>query len=464
MRIVAYRYCNVENQSSELPESFATWTIDRVYQDFAIQPDSRLDVGSRSQLKQFFQDCDRDPAAILLVQSLMDLGDSFESIRSILDRCQTMNCVVQVSEKASTESPATGVPIEQFDSYSTSDMLEHGQTLNSQLRSRSIRDGHARKRLKALPPPGRVPYGYLRSEECYTIDPATAPIVKALFDQFLLFGSVRGGARYVTQKYGKTLSPSTALRWLTSPVYRGHLDYCTGDIISNTHTAIMGLDESAQIDRLLQRNRRMPKRSASSERSLSGLVICQACSSPMTIASVKSRKKSKPTYLYLKPTNCKSCIPGIKTCGAIAYDQVLQRIINRICDQLPSAIAPLPTEKLQQLRQQIDQQVLQKETTLQAIPDLEVQQIFDAETATLRSYKLRAEISVLQSNLSKLPPSNLISIAETVSIPEFWIDLSETERRFYLREFLQRVELVRTSPIAHPPSVAGWTVELVFTF
>ena len=153
MRIVAYRYCNVEHQSSELPESFAAWTIDRIYQDFAIQPDSILDVGSRSQLQQFFQDCDRDPADLLLVQSLMDLGDSFESIRAILDRCQTMNCVVQVSEKSPTKSAAknstTGVRIDPLDSYSTSDMLEHGQTLNRQLRSRSIREGHARKRLKA---------------------------------------------------------------------------------------------------------------------------------------------------------------------------------------------------------------------------------------------------------------------------------------------------------------------------
>ena len=184
----------------------------------------------------------------------------------------------------------------------------------------------------------------------------------------------------------------------------------------------------------------------------------------MTIASVKSRKKSKPTYLYLRPTNCKSCIPGIKTCGAIAYDEVLQRIIDRICDQLPSAIAPLPTEQLQQIRQQIDQQILEKQTTLQAIPNLEAQRIFDAETAILRSYTLRAEISVLQSSYSKLPPPNLISIAKTVSIPEFWTDLSETERRFYLREFLQRVELVRGSNPAHASLGIDWTVELVFMF
>ena len=131
---------------------------------------------------------------------------------------------------------------------------------------------------------------------------------------------------------------------------------------------------------------------------------------------------------------------------------------------MPSAIASLPTEKLQQIRQQIDQQILEKQTTLQAIPELEIQQIFDAETATLRSYKLRAEISVLQSRLSKLPPPNLISIAKTVSIPEFWTDLSEIERRFYLREFLQRVELVRGSTPAHQSSGTDWGVELVFIF
>ena len=456
MRVVAYRYCNVEDDLLGLPDSFAAWTIDHVYQDFAIQSGLMLEVSSRSQLQQFFQDCNRDPAAVLLVQSLADLGDSFESIREILDRCQTINCVVQVSERSAT--------IDALNPSSVSDMLEHAQILNTQLRSRSIREGHARKRLKASPPPGRVPYGYLRLPKYYGIDPLAAPIVKALFDQFLLFGSVRGAVRYVTQKYSKTLSPSTALRWLTSPVYRGHLDYGTGDIISNTHAAIMGPDEAAQVDRLLQRNRRMPKRSSSSERSLSGLVVCQACASPMTIASVKSRKKSKSTYLYLRPTNCKSCIPGIKTCGAIAYDDVLKRIIDRICVQLPSAIEPLPTEKLQQIRQQIDQQILEKQATLQAIPDLEMQQIFDAETAILRSYKLRAEISVLQSRLSKLPPPNLISIAETVSIPEFWTDLSETERRFYLREFLRRVELVRVSTPAHQSSGTDWTVELVFIF
>ncbi len=460
MRVVAYRYCNVEDNLLGLPASFAAWTIDRVYQDFAIQSGSMLEISSRSQLQQFFQDCDRYPVAVLLVQCLTDLGDSLDSIRAILDRCQAINCRVQVSERT---APIDG-PSGPLTASSLSDMLEHAQIFNTQLRSRSIREGHARKRLKVLPPPGRVPYGYLRLPKCYGIDPATAPIVKALFDQFLLFGSVRGAVRYVTKKYSKTLSPSTALRWLTSPVYRGHLAYGTGDIISDTHVAIMGPDEAAQIDRLLQRNRRMPKRSASSERSLSGLVVCQACASPMTIASVKSRKKSKPTYLYLRPTDCKSCIPGIKTCGAIAYDEVLQRIIERICDQLPSAIVPLPTEELQQIRQQINQQILEKQTILQAIPNLEAQQIFDAKTATLRSYTLRAEISILQSNYSKLPPPNLISIAKTVSIPEFWTGLSETERRFYFREFLRRVELVRGFTPDQPSLGTDWTVELVFMF
>ena len=62
MRVVAYRYCHVEDDLLGLPDSFAAWTIDRVYQDFAIQSASMLQISSRSQLQQFFQDCDLDRA------------------------------------------------------------------------------------------------------------------------------------------------------------------------------------------------------------------------------------------------------------------------------------------------------------------------------------------------------------------------------------------------------------------
>ncbi len=469
MGVVAYRYCSVSTSGAiEWPQVFSDWPVDRFYQDFEMANvlATATNPGFRPQLEQLFRDCREVAATLLLVETWAELGDSMAELQQVLAECEAIGLQVYALMDGPLNNPqllANRPPAPKFG----------GADLQKQLRSRSIQKGHAKNRLQALPPPGRVPFGYVRSSstdrrpsaQCYVIDPVAAPIVKALFDQFLLFGSVRGAVRYLQQNYGKTISPSTALRWLTSPVYRGHLEYATGDVIRDTHGAIMLPDEAAQVDRLLQRNRRVPKRAASSSRSLSGLVICKLCKSSMTVASVSPRKKSKPTYLYLRPTDCRACELGLrKKCSAIGYDEILKSVIDKICDELPKAIAPLPVEQLKQVSQQLEQQVLDKQKILAQVEELEVAQVLDAETVMLRSYKLRAEISVLQSSQSRLPPTNLVSIADTVSIPAFWEDLSEPERRFYLREFLRRVEWVRVDSKVPSSDHQSWSIELVFTF
>jgi DNA invertase Pin-like site-specific DNA recombinase len=468
MRVVAYRYC-ASSGPIEWSPVFAAWPIDRFYEDFEmanVLGDGKT-PGFRPQLQQLLGDGREVAADLLLVENWAELADSMVGLEQVLADCGAIGLKVCALDGPPTPNSGGAEPQESVQSppelgdlggQEVVPQIANFNAIQTQLRSRSIQQGHARNRLQALPPPGRVPFGYVRSAQCYEIDPVAAPIVKALFDQFLLFGSVRGAVRYLKQNFGKTLSPSTALRWLTSPVYRGHLEYSTGDVIRDTHGALMSADEAAQVDRLLQRNRRLPKRAASSSRSLSGLVICKTCSSSMTIASVVPRKKSKPTYLYLRPTDCQACELGLgKKCGAIGYDEVLNAVIDKICDELPKAIAPLPVEQLKQVSDRLEQQILNKQKILEQVKTLETTEVLDAETATLRSYKLRAEISVLQSSQSRLPPTNLRSIADTVSIPAFWEGLSEPERRFYLREFLRRIEWVRSSS-------QGWTIELVFTF
>ena len=63
----------------------------------------------------------------------------------------------------------------------------------------------------------------------------------------------------------------------------------------------------------------------------------------------------------------------------------------------------------------------------------------------------------MQAQLAQLPPVNLRAIAQTVSIPQFWLDLSEAERRFFFREFLRHIDIVR-------PAAAPWHIELQFIF
>ena len=125
-------------------------------------------------------------------------------------------------------------------------------------RSRQLKAGHARNRLKTLPPPGKAPYGYRRGQERYIIDRMAAPVVTAFVEEFLLYGSLRGAVRFVERRFGKRISVSTGRRWLTHPVYRGDLQYGDGQVMRDTHAAIISRDAAAQIDRLLRRNSQLP--------------------------------------------------------------------------------------------------------------------------------------------------------------------------------------------------------------
>ncbi|MFM9159031.1 MAG: recombinase family protein, partial [Dolichospermum sp.] len=93
---------------------------------------------------------------------------------------------------------------------------------------------------------------------------------------------------------------------------------------------------------------------------------------------------------------------------------------------------------------------------LEKLPTFIETGILDPETAKLRAYKLRTEISQLQAQLAILPPVNLRSVAQAVSIPQFWFDLSEVERRFYFREFIQKIEIICRNP--------EWNLEIRFIF
>ncbi|NES84233.1 MAG: recombinase family protein, partial [Moorea sp. SIO2B7] len=261
-----------------------------------------------------------------------------------------------------------------------------------------------------------------------------------------------GAVRYLEKRYGKKISVSTGHRWLTNLVYRGDLEYQNNEVISDTHVPIISREEAAQIDRLLRRNSRLPSRTASAPRSLAGLVICQQCQSYMTITRVTRRNK-KQEYLYLRPLNC----PLRPKCSVIPYQKVLEETIKRICQDLPLAVAHINTPNLDGIKEILTAEIVKKQEILTQLPHLKEQGILDEETTEFRSYKIRTEISEIKAKIAQLPPVNLRLVAQAVSIPQFWLDLSEAERRFYFREFMQKIELIRTQS-------KMWELQLVFIF
>jgi DNA invertase Pin-like site-specific DNA recombinase len=427
LKIFAYSYS--DPLISAAPDaSVWGWEIDKVYQD----------LGERFQLQQLLQDCQQQPGAYLLVRRLAELGDSVAEVGDRLHKLETLNIhLIAIEESVGSNDQ----PLRR------SDLLHVLKNVQDSQRSQRLQQGHARNRVKALPPPGKAPYGYRRGKDRYTLDRSTAPVVKEFFDHFLLYGSLRGSVRYLQKKYSKKISASTGQRWLTSPVYRGDLVYQNGDVVPDTHTAILSRDEAAQIDRLLRRNRQMPPRTASAPRSLSGLVACGTCQSAMTVSRVASRKAE---YLYLRPTAC----PNQPKCQAIAYGEVLEKTIQQICQDLPMAVGYMPS--FDGMKSGIMAQIVAKQGILDHIPALITSGVLDHETAELRVYKVRTEMAALQARAAQLPPENLKAIAQVVSLPQFWLDLSEAERRFYFREFLRQIQLVRTE--------ASWNIQLVLIF
>ena len=413
MKIIAYSYTEPLLEAAPAPE-FWGQEVDRIYQD----------LGGRQQLQQLLKDCEIEPVKYLLIQRFEELGDTVQQVCSHL--AQLENLGIEIIVQAETEP------------RNRKNLLQILSEIQRSQHSRKIRKGHATNRIKSRIPPGKAPYGYRRSKDRYTIDKTTAPTVKDFFEHFLIYGSLRGSVRYLAKKYNKKISVSTGRRWLTNPAYRGDLEYHNGQVISNTHIPIIPREEAAQVDRLLRRNRSLPPRTASAPRSLAGLAICAECRSPMTVTKVTPYRKDKE-YLYLRPINCLNQ----PKCSGLSYEEVLQLTIAGICQDLPDAVAGLQMPDMNSIKGGIMGAIAFKEQILNQLPALIENGILDTETAELRAYKIRTEIAEMQSKIAQLPPVNLREIAQTVSIPQFWLDLSESERRFYFREFIDRIEIVR---------------------
>jgi len=323
-----------------------------------------------------------------------------------------------------------------------------------------IRQGHARQRHQAHPPPGRAPYGYRRGHDRYIIDRQAAPVVRALFERFSIYGSLQDVVRYLDRQFGKRISTTTARRWLSHPVYRGDLRFGTGkqaEIIRDTHAPLISRDEAAQVDRLLKRNRQLAPRSASAPRALAGLVRCATCQTRLRVTSVRPRHPATPStksaeYCYLSPIAC----PQTDRCPGWRYEAVLEQTIAQLCDTFRQQVEQLSETALavpQAIAAQLTTVIAQKQAVLEQLPDLLAQGILDEESLALRSYNLRREIADLAQQQAQLPPVNLREIAATLSHPLFWADLTEPERRFYLREFVQEIliDRVANDDRAHSP-------------
>jgi DNA invertase Pin-like site-specific DNA recombinase len=442
MTILAYACIN---PTWEKPPIADWWgeTIDCLYLDYV------TDDGAQPELQQLLQICSIAPPQILYLRQIADLASSIEELQGYLSAWLNQGISVYYASHVTVTNPQGNFQLLTLDQGIAWGAI--ADELHASRQRRSLKAGHARNRLRALPPPGRSPYGYRRGRYQYALDRTAAPVVRAFFEQFLLYGSIRGAAKFLEKTYGKRISASTAQRWLSHPVYRGDLHYQDGGVLRDTHTPIISREEAAQVDRLLRRNRRLPPKTASAERSLAGLVYCAECGSKLTVSSAKARQVPH-RYLYLRPMNCQR----EKPCSAIAYNTVLTQSISVIAADLTQAVRGLPQDRPRSPKAYLLAQIQQKEAAILQLSTLVQQGILDTPSADLRRYTLLSEIATLEQSRSQLPPENLLEIIQTLASEQFWQGLTEPERRVYFREFIREIQIVRSGE--------SWQVKIQFVF
>lgn len=377
-----------------------------------------VDWGARHTYSQILKLLEEGSLRGLCLCRLEDLGDTVAEIHERILLFLQAHVDLKLVAPDQVITPETG-----------SSWVQLLAEIPAALQRRRVCQGHAQNRLDTKPPPGRAPYGYRREGDRYELNRRQAAAIKDFFDHFLLYGSLRGAVRLLQSKYGKHISVATGRRWLSNPVYRGDLHFRDGTTIRNTHTPILSRQEAAQIDRWLKRNQGMARRSASAPRSLAGLVICQHCQQRLRVVQVTQRGQEQ-RYLYLRCQTCRY---------SHTYEMVLDQVIDSICQELPRRIAGFNQQPLENLRTSVEAGLGRIELILSKINELEADGILDQVTAQQRRYQLQGENARMLKQLEQLPPENLAEIGQALSIAPFWKDLSEAERRAYLREFIQKI-------------------------
>ena len=138
MTTIAYLYIDplLESQS-EVYE----WQqkVDCVYQD----------LGQRVELTRLIFDCQENPPQVLLLRSIAELGDNLNQVGDRLEKLEALGIEV-IAEKHNYQSSAWAEKTNGQIKFELGSVLHE---ISKEKNINRLKQGHARNRLKILPPP-----------------------------------------------------------------------------------------------------------------------------------------------------------------------------------------------------------------------------------------------------------------------------------------------------------------------
>lgn len=297
-------------------------------------------------------------------------------------------------------------------------------------------------------PPAAIPYGYVRKNDRYAIDPAVESICRDSIEIFKDVRNLKLACIRIREKYGKEWTPSAFRRWLLNPVLQGHTAYFsnyikekfrpkTPEIYYNTHPndAYLTAAEAQQIRDILEGNKTLWGHNRGAiDLPLRGLVYCGECGSRCYF---HRRRKPNKEYWYFYCGNARGGIRECKqkTVSVLKVEAVVIDALCRRADQIagefeerldPEMPANPELEKLRHKLATLQNLIIQfgeDKTVRLAIGEVE-KQIFKIEANTAIEGSINSEMKealLLYGNRA------------------LWETMEVRERQGFYRWFVKRV-------------------------
>jgi DNA invertase Pin-like site-specific DNA recombinase len=416
-----------------------------------------IDSGSKDNRPQFnnmMEAVSRGQIQKIIVTRLDRLTRSLPTLRKTISDLKKYQCQLSaLDDSVDTDTAAGRFQI---------NMLGALAEMETDRLSERVRHGY--KHLRNNKMPIRIPFGYTKKKNQYSLDTeaflclieskremSKAEIGRDMIETFLVVKTLRMTIKLINSKYGiqKFKARRTSPRvfsfshnglkyWLNNVTLRGHTYYPSEKtIFYDTHPeeCLMSESEYKEITAIFQHNKKhhgFRPQQAIAKYPCSGLVFCDKCGSSMGSHYVDRNKivRYKCRYSIIKSCSNTQMVGSDKLEAAIAEKLSSRAIeIANIANSSSNS-----TEKSSPELQRLNQQLF----SLKQIPGASSNPAIQEAITQVQN-----QIGALRHTLLKTEQRNasLESLLQAFSDPEFYLSITEQDRRRLFHELVEKVSV-----------------------
>ncbi|GHU64378.1 hypothetical protein FACS189418_8920 [Clostridia bacterium] len=427
------------------------WSIYKIYADEGI---SGKDICGRPAIKELINDIQTNLVKNVLVFKIDRLTRSTADLIYLVDLFNQYHCAFNSLMESIDTQTASGRMflkiIGLFAEFERENMIERTRVGVE----RKVKEGYS---LCA----SHASYGFNRpkNQKIQTINQKEAAIVQEIFEMYGERGfnltdiARRLNLRGVKTKYGKTWDSTKIRRLIQNVNYIGNVRHHIRTENETTYDGLHeGFIEQKLFDRaqalLLTNKRNVAKRPPKDTNYFSGFLVCRLCG--YRLKTYNTRKKLKTRYLYTSGYTCMNKTLKTCTCKSMSHKKVEKAFLQYL-----SQIADFNIDKnLDIQHQKPNKNNLLTTKTLKS--KLKVFQVKEHESLNLyinneisfaEYHKIKKQLDrnrlIISTEIERLEQEkiniNPNEIELDLNLQKNWNKLDYSERRRFLREFVQRI-------------------------